>query len=343
MNKGTLDVFGFELTEGSWDNYVGVWDYAFSESAARKYGVGVGGHVMIRNWQSGTYHDANIVAIYKDMPMNSDLSDFEAICPIGDQAIDSWSEWSYPYFFKAKEGVSKDELEAAARKVMEDIIGGGSDASDESRAEAIKRTRVHLIPLTETYFDQTIANTDGARGNKTTTYTLLAIAFLVIIIAFINFVNFFFALVPVRVHSVNTRKVLGASRVSLILDCVMEAVSLIIISLVLAAAVVMLFQTSTAANLITCSTAFGTNISVSIFTIILGLSFAVCGESLSCFLHHVLLAGACPQGIVRVKRQGACVQVLACGLAVLDLHLADHLRHVRGTSAKVHAQPRHGL
>lgn len=147
--------------------------------------------------------------------------------------------------------------------------------SDESRAEAIKRTRVHLIPLTETYFDQTIANTDGARGNKTTTYTLLAIAFLVIIIAFINFVNFFFALVPVRVHSVNTRKVLGASRVSLILDCVMEAVSLIIISLVLAAAVVMLFQTSTAANLITCSTAFGTNISVSIFTIILGLSFAV--------------------------------------------------------------------
>lgn len=72
MNKGTLDVFGFELTEGSWDNYVGVWDYAFSESAARKYGVGVGGHVMIRNWQSGTYHDANIVAIYKDMPMNSD-------------------------------------------------------------------------------------------------------------------------------------------------------------------------------------------------------------------------------------------------------------------------------
>ena len=64
--------------------------------------------------------------------------------------------------------------------------------------------------MTETYFDQTIANTDGARGNKTTTYTLLAIALLVIIIAFINFVNFFFALVPVRVHSVNTRKVLGA-------------------------------------------------------------------------------------------------------------------------------------
>lgn len=317
MNKGTLDVFGFELTEGSWDNYVGVWDYAFSESAARKYGVGVGGHVMIRNWQSGTYHDANIVAIYKDMPMNSDLSDFEAICPIGDQAIDSWSEWSYPYFFKAKEGVSKDELEAAARKVMEDIIGGDSDASDESRAEAIKRTRVHLIPLTETYFDQTIANTDGARGNKTTTYTLLAIALLVIIIAFINFVNLFFALVPVRVHSVNTRKVLGASRASLVMDCVMEAVSLIAISLALAAAVVALFQTSTAANLITCSTAFGTNMSVGIFTIILGLSFAVAASLYPAFYITSFSPALALKGSFASSAKGRVFRYLLVGLQFL--------------------------
>lgn len=56
MNKGTLDVFGFELAEGSWDNYVGVWDYAFSESAARKYGVGVGGHIRSRR----TYNDKGL-------------------------------------------------------------------------------------------------------------------------------------------------------------------------------------------------------------------------------------------------------------------------------------------
>ena len=278
MNKGTLDVFGFELTEGSWDNYVGVWDYAFSESAARKYGVGVGGHVMIRNWQSGTYHDANIVAIYKDMPMNSDLSDFE---------------------------------------VMEDIIGGDSDASDESRAEAIKRTRVHLIPLTETYFDQTIANTDGARGNKTTTYTLLAIALLVIIIAFINFVNFFFALVPVRVHSVNTRKVLGASRASLVMDCVMEAVSLIAISLALAAAVVALFQTSTAANLITCSTAFGANMSVGIFTIILGLSFAVAASLYPAFYITSFSPALALKGSFASSAKGRVFRYLLVGLQFL--------------------------
>ncbi len=276
MNRGTLDVFGFELTEGSWDNYVGVWDYAFSESSARKYGVGVGGHIMIRDWQSGAYHEANVVAIYKDMPMNSDLSVFEAICPIGDESIDSWNEWSYPYYFKAVEGVSKDDLEAAARRAMKDALGAGySDADEEELAESMERMGVHLIPLTETYFDRTISNPNGAVGNKSTTYTLLCVALLVIIIAFINFVNFFFALVPVRMHSVNTRKVLGASRASLVLDCVGEAVSLIAVSLLLAAALVLLFRSSSAVNLITCSTAFGANVSVGIFTIVLGLALAV--------------------------------------------------------------------
>lgn len=318
MNRSTLDVFGFELAEGSWDNYVGVWDYAFSESAARKYGVGVGGHVMIRDWQSGTYHEANVVAIYRDMPMNSDLAVFEAICPIGDQSIGSWNEWSYPYFFKAREGVSKDELEAAARKVMEDIIGGETaGASDEERAESIKRTRIHLIPLTETYFDKTIANPIGAVGNKSTTYTLLSVALLVIIIAFINFVNFFFALVPVRVHSVNTRKVLGASRASLVLDCVMEAVCLIAVSLALAAGVAALFRTSAAASLITCSTAFGANISVGIFTIALGLVFAVVSSLYPAFYITSFSPALALKGSFASSSKGRVFRYLLVGLQFL--------------------------
>lgn len=317
MNKGSLDVFGFELAEGSWENYVGVWDYAFSESAAKKYGLEVGGHILVRDWQSGKYHDANVVVIYKDMPMNSDLSSFEGMCPIGDQAINSWSEWSYPYYFKAKEGVSKEDLEASARKVMEEIIGTDDDASEEEKAESLKRTRIHLIPLTETYFETKINSRNGAFGNISTTYTLLAIALLVIIIAFINFINFFFALVPVRVHSVNTRKVLGASRASLIKDCVMEAVSLIVISLALAAAVVALFRTSTAASLITCSTAFGANISVGIFTILLGLFFAVAASLYPAFYITSFSPALALKGSFASSAKGRVFRYLLVGLQFL--------------------------
>ncbi len=317
MNKGALDVFGFDLAEGSWDDYVGDWDYAFSESAAKKYGLEVGSHILIRDWKSGKYQDANVVAIYKDMPMNSDLSSFEGICPIGDEGINSWSEWSYPYFFKAKKGVTKDELESSSQELMKEIIGGDSDVSEEDKAESVKRTKIHLIPLTETYFDSSIANASSAKGNKSTTYTLLAIALLVIIIAFINFINFFFALVPVRVHSVNTRKVLGASRASLILDCVIEAVSLIVISLALAAAVVALFRSSTAASLITCSTAFGANVSVGIFTIILGLFFAVASSLYPAFYITSFSPALALKGSFASSSRGRVLRYVLVGLQFL--------------------------
>lgn len=316
MNKSTLGLFGFELVEGSWDNYVGVCDYAFSESAAKKYGLEVGGHIMIRDLYSGTYHEANIVAIYKDMPMNSDLSRFAAICPIGDDNIDNWSEWSYPYFFKVKAGVSKDELQAAAQKVMNDMIGANAD-NDEEKNEYISRWQIHLIPLTEVYFDKTISNPISAVGNKSTTYTLLAVALLVIAIAFINFVNFFFALVPVKMRSVNTRKVLGASRAGLILDCVKESVFLIVVSLVLAVAVVMLLQNSTAANLITCSTAFSANVSVGVFTIAIGLLFAVVSSLYPAFYITSFSPALVLKGSFASSAKGRVFRYLLVGLQFL--------------------------
>ena len=52
-----------------------------------------------------------------------------------------------------------------------------------------------------------------------------------IVLAFINFVNFFFALVPVRIRTVNTFKVFGASASSLRFCFVFEAVGLVVVSL----------------------------------------------------------------------------------------------------------------
>lgn len=55
MSDGALDVFGFELAEGSWDSFVGARDIAFSESAERKYGLSVGSRILLKDWRSGEY------------------------------------------------------------------------------------------------------------------------------------------------------------------------------------------------------------------------------------------------------------------------------------------------
>ena len=318
MSKPALGVFGFELAAGSWDNFVrpGV-DFAVSESAARKYGLEVGSHLKERNWRTGTFVDVNVVAIYKDMPANSDLASFEIMDPIGDEGLDDWSEWSFPYFFKAKEGVSKEELETSSRKLMAEALGEVMGSDEETKSETLKRFEIHLIPLADIYFDKTVANPVGATGNKSTTWTLLAVAILVILIAFINFVNFFFALVPTKIRSVNTRKVLGASRTSLVLGCVGEAVALISVSLACAAAVVLIFQNTTSANLITCSTSFGANVGVGIFTIVLGLVFAVATSLYPAFYITSFSPALVLKGSFATSSRGRVLRYVLVGLQFL--------------------------
>lgn len=274
LNPGAAKALGVEFVSGSADDLISSATLAVAESEAARLGLHPGSEVILKQGSNINFR-STVKAIYRDSPHNSDLDSFKMFVAVGEENINSWSEWSYNYFLKAREGVSKDELEQAGGKLLLDVLGQDADASEEDKAELANRFRLHLIPLTDSYFDQTVSNAPGATGNKATTMTLLAVAILVIVIAFINFINFFFALVPLRVHSVNTRKVLGASRGRLVTGYVLEAVVMVAVSLVLAAGVTVLFQRSSFASLISCSTAFADNVGVALSAVALGLLVAV--------------------------------------------------------------------
>lgn len=273
LNPGAAKALGVEFVSGSADDLISSATLAVAESEAARLGLHPGSEVILKQGSNINFR-STVKAIYRDSPHNSDLDSFKMFVAVGEENINDWSEWSYNYFLKAREGVSKDELEQAGGKLLLDVLGQDADASEEDKAELARRFRLHLIPLTDSYFDQTVSNAPGATGNKATTMTLLAVAILVIVIAFINFINFFFALVPLRVHSVNTRKVLGASRGRLVTGYVLEAVVMVAVSLVLAAGVTML-QRSSFASLISCSTAFADNVGVASSAVALGLLVAV--------------------------------------------------------------------
>lgn len=274
LNPGAAKALGVEFVSGSADDLISSATLAVAESEAARLGLHPGSEVILKQGSNINFR-STVKAIYRDSPHNSDLDSFKMFVAVGEENINDWSEWSYNYFLKAREGVSKDELEQAGGKLLLDVLGQDADASEEDKAALARRFRLHLIPLTDSYFDQTVSNAPGATGNKATTMTLLAVAVLVIVIAFINFINFFFALVPLRVHSVNTRKVLGASRGRLVTGYVLEAVVMVAVSLVLAAGVTVLFQRSSFASLISCSTAFADNVGVALSAVALGLLVAV--------------------------------------------------------------------
>lgn len=275
---GAFKVFNVEAVEGSIDNIVPWKDLVISDTKAEKLGLHVGDVIYSHN-HGATMQQYNIAAIYKHFPANTDLSEIECFVNMGDLNIDLFSEWSYPYFVKLN---SADDIEPFEKQAFDYVVKTfnnmanehGEELSEEDRKEAESRLKIKLFPFDEMYFEKTISSA-GRSGSKTTTYTLLAIAILVIVIAFINFINFFFALVPVRLNSVNTRKILGASRSNLVFGIVVESVVMIIVALALAAGIVKLFCGSTIAALIPCSTLISNNIAIAFGTALGGIVLAI--------------------------------------------------------------------
>ena len=276
FSNGGKDVFGFELVAGNWDDWINGVTYAVSESTAQRLGVQVGDVAKLRTktWRGIGLEDAQIVAIYKDMPANTDCVTFDMIYNIGEENLEDWSEWGYNYFVKLREGADPKAFDEAAKPALKEanMRMNGIDPtslSEEELAqwdEAAGSIKLHLMKLTDTYFAPNI-NAPGMTGNRTTTMTLLAIAIAVVAIAFINYINFFFAMVPIRLRNINTRKILGSSRFQLVMSFVGESVTMVVIALGLAVAVVTLFRQSTLASLIDTPLHFGQNLGLVALTV----------------------------------------------------------------------------
>ncbi|MBQ3197495.1 MAG: FtsX-like permease family protein, partial [Alistipes sp.] len=146
--------------------------------------------------------------------------------------------------------------------------------SEEEYKQQLALITPRLTPIADLYFaDDTQA--EWMQGSRTTTYTLIAIAVLILVISFINFVNFFFALIPSRIRAVNNYKIFGAPTAKLRLNFLFETVGLILVSLFGAAVIVVLFADTPLKEYISTSVAIDDNWSLAgglvIGTVLLGV------------------------------------------------------------------------
>ncbi len=274
FSKGAMDVFGIEFVKGGFDDLVNSLHIAVEESEAERLGLDVGS-VFMQKYAGSVKFRYEVRAIYKDMPENTLFDNFKMFVNIGDQNIDNYNEWSYQYYLKLSENVVPEDLEREFYDYIIKVVKEEVPGQDESvYQEAMKQYMLHLVPVSEAYFDDTLEYY-GAKGNKTTTLTLLAVAVLVIVIAFINYVNFFMAMVPLRIRSVNTRKILGSSRGEIVWSFIKESLVMILASLGMAAALVIAFKESSLSGLIECNVGFGTNAGVTVATIMTALVMSV--------------------------------------------------------------------
>lgn len=261
-----LDVFAFRSVEGDVHDIGKPKSVIVSREAAERMRVGVGSLIWVDTDEPQPDGAMEVVAVFEDFPDNSLLGECEVVKNLGETNLYTTSEWSFNYFVKFRPGADPDEFarqwtnvnQEMQREAAEKRAAAG-DAADDDDESGIYGVR--LSPVSDLYFESD-SQAPCRQGPVVTTYTLLGIAVLVIVLAFINFVNFFFALVPVRIRTVNTFKVFGAPASSLRFNFVFEAFGLVLIALLAAWYVSFALQGTEFASYISASLALSQNLEV---------------------------------------------------------------------------------
>ena len=280
VSTGFPATVGMRVVEGDLQALTQPHGVALARSQAERLGLHAGDLLWFGDREGKRTDDPHeVVVLYEDFPANSSFAHIVAVTDVGDRDMDS-GYWNDCYFVRLRAGADPDAVARRWEEIhtennrayMERMAPiWGEEISEEERND---RRDCLLVPLDRLYFDRRVFDGMGTfpSGSSTLTCSLLSVAVLVILIALINFVNFFFALVPVRLQSVNILKVFGAPTRSLRFSFLFEALGFMLLAQFCAWYVAIALKGTEFASYVSSSLALGDNLPV--LAISLGVSFA---------------------------------------------------------------------
>ena len=254
VDSSMFSVFPFEWVEGSAREFTAGETAVVSEEYAKTF---FGDESALgKNFKAGNGVEVQVVGVFKDMPKNSNMH-YGVLVNLGDEFLDNTNEWSFLAFVKLKDPSLAKETEALMENAVLEQYGNDFDAdeADEFR-RGFRISNVH-----DAHFERDV-RANIASANKAITITLAAIAILLILIAIINFINFAFAEIPFRIKNINTRKVLGEGRGSLIVRQLLHAGLIALIAFAIACLIMHVVAGSSWASYVSDSLTLKNNIGI---------------------------------------------------------------------------------
>ena len=228
IDKNTLDFWGIHLLPGSnsWKEQPD--GYIISESLARQiFGTEnpVGKKFAIPQWNS---ENLTIIGVCQDFAENCSFENGLFQC-YQESWFQSMSEWNNEIYLRLDNPENKEQAEKEIGKLYKERFG------EETKLQ------FRLIPMDRAYFE---GSAYADKGNESLVYVLQAASIFILIIGLLNFTNFSLAQTPVRMRSINTRKVMGSTTASLRLGMILENVFWSVVALIGATLLILLFQKS---------------------------------------------------------------------------------------------------
>jgi putative ABC transport system permease protein len=230
-----FDIFQYNFLEGNLSSFVqNPYGVILTASAATKYfghrkAVGETIRIDQINYQVG--------AIVEDAPSNSSFQ-YNVFIPLSSLLLDrqrkendqNWSNFNYLTFIKLTPGSSTSSTTLKLTNILTANNGAG--------------TVISLVSLKDMHFENDLLSSEFVHGNKTTVHLFSILAFLLLLIACINYVNLTTAKASLRAKEVSIRKMVGAKRIHLFYQFIAESILISFISLLTTLALIQLLLPS---------------------------------------------------------------------------------------------------
>jgi putative ABC transport system permease protein len=254
VSPSFTDVFTFEMAEGN-ANAIAEPDKALLPlSLARKlFGNEPAVGKLLHLSSDKRY---TVGGVYRDFPRNSSVENLIYSAMPEKENIDNWGNWNYFFFIRLNDAANVDGLFENFKKTF-DIKAAGANFNWEDDNRSFRFTS-----LADLHFTNDVSYDNTPKASRQTVLALAVIAFAILIIAGINYTNFSAALVPKRIRSINTQKVLGGSVRTIRTALLAEAVGICVASWIIALAIVHLFGLSPLVSLVEADVSLMANLDI---------------------------------------------------------------------------------
>ena len=179
--------------------------------AMRMFGTtDVVGKTMKYKWNDdGCTH---VCAVIEDYPENNFL---HGACFIGINSNEgNYNNWNYDAYIRVDDTANLPNILTAMRQKAVKLFKEDFDMKTQQEEDALQAV---LTPVADTHFSKDFSNyqPNNKSVSRSSVYLLICFSLLIIVIAAVNFMNFSLAETPMRIRSINTQKVLGATTASL--------------------------------------------------------------------------------------------------------------------------------
>ena len=236
---------GFRLISGDPDNILNAPNQlVMTQSTAKRYfgdedPVGKG----VRMWSDQEWE---VVGVTEDPPSNSHIK-FDIVCSFSTLPMSQTTNWlgnnNYT-FILLQEGTDPAEIDnnfeylvtTHAGPAFEEMMGASMDDLEHLG----NRYNYFTQPLTDIRLRSDMPFEMEVGGNITMVYVFMLIAFFILVIAAINFMNLATARSAKRAKEVGVRKVVGSTRSRLVSQFLTESVLLSAVALIIAVVIVII-------------------------------------------------------------------------------------------------------